>query len=252
MDSGTYFIFRQKSGFNFTNPQTIVVSGIETFTFTDGVVAGAATAARLTAVNEIMGLNGVPPVTALNTGDPGEVGEAERILDLINEKVQLRGWNTNRELQVDFTPGVGGVITFTADVLAAQYPTVRGGHRTIGDPIDAWCVRAGKLFNQVEQTNDFSELSVVTLDIIRLITFDTLPHALRDHIIIRAAIQFNLEKLNDQSVARQLFLLAQESLSAAQREDDLMGNPVNVLTSAHARAIRGFRRFKSLGGGTGV
>ena len=176
MDTGTFFVFRQKSGFNFTtNPQTVVVSGIQTFTFTDGVVAGAATSARLSAVNEIMGLNGIPSVTTLDTGQPTEVGEAERILDLINKKVQLRGWNTNKEIQVDFTPGVGGVVTFASDIIKVSYPTYRGDHRTLGDPLDAWSVRGGKLFNQVDQTNDFSDLSVVTFDIIRLLTFDTLP-----------------------------------------------------------------------------
>jgi len=136
---------------------------------------------ELSAVNSILGAIGQSPVTTLVFDNP-EISFIYNILRDSNVDVQNEGWHFNSEKHISYTPdSTTGKIAVGNDVLKM-------------DVTDGWVKRQydvvkrnGYLYDKYDHTDDWSTLSEILLDIVRLLKFEDLPSVFQRYIIARAS-----------------------------------------------------------------
>lgn len=183
---------------------------------------------KLDAVNEMLEACGEPPVTALETGEATDAGEAERILDRETTRVLERGWACNTLLEKEYTPS-GGAITLT-DVLTfwpMEYET-----RQLS-------MRNGALYNNTDDTATFTDS--VKLNVIKTITFTYLPNMLARYIVAEAAIRFQ-RYLKMGTVDDAILSQHRDWAKARALKEDQDQRRENVHDSTDGVRVRGYRQ----------
>lgn len=132
---------------------------------------------KIHAVNRILRTANVLPVSALDTGGSSMQARAEEILDEINIQVQSRGMQANTAKARDYSP-TASQVQVSSDVLA-----VRGAGK---DSHRNFTLRGDKVYDLDLDTLTIS--AAITIDVVKLISFEDLPPAEKEYITNEAAI----------------------------------------------------------------
>ncbi|WOL25660.1 hypothetical protein [Pectobacterium phage PcaP1EGY] len=135
---------------------------------------------ELSAVNDILAAIGEPPVSTLEGDSNADVSNARRILNKINRQVQSKGWTFNIEEDVQIQPDVfSQLIPYSSDYLLMM---TNGGAST-------YVNRGGYVYDRNNKTDKFT--NAITVNLIRLRSYDDMPECFRYYIVTKAARQFN-------------------------------------------------------------
>ena len=170
---------------------------------------------ELSAVNSILGAIGQSPITQLKDPTTGVITNANPEIQFIynllkdaNVEVQAEGWHFNKEKHVRYTPdSVTGKIAIGADIL--QLDVTDGWKDRHYDVVR----RSGYLYDKFDHTDDFSDISEIYLDVVRLYNFDDLPPVFRRFITYRASRQAAVQLVSNPGLVQ--LLGAQEGQARA-------------------------------------
>jgi hypothetical protein len=161
---------------------------------------------ELSAVNSILGAIGQAPVTTLVFDNP-EISFIYNLLRDANVDTQAEGWHFNTEKHVTFSPDANGKIAIANDVL--QLDVSEGWSRRAYDVIR----RDGNLYDKQKHTDDFSSVSSIDLDVVKLYTFENLPIPFRRYITYRASTKAATQLVANPQLVK--LLQGQEALARA-------------------------------------
>ena len=179
---------------------------------------------ELSAVNSILGAIGQSPISQLKDAKGVIVNanpEIQFIYNLLkdaNVDVQAEGWHFNTEKHVEYTPDANGKIAIGADILQLdvtdgwkhrQYDVVRKG---------------GYLYDKYDHTDDFSDVSTIHLDVVRLYNFDDLPPVFRRFITYRASRQAAVQLVSNPALVQLLGVQEQQARAALMEYECNQGN----------------------------
>ena len=136
---------------------------------------------ELSAVNAILGAIGQSPQTTLNYNNP-EIGFIYNLLRDSNVDIQNEGWHFNSENHVKYEPDSStNKIEIGSDILKI-------------DVTDGWIKRNynvvkrnGYLYDKYDHTDDWSDVTELYLDVIKLYSFDDVPEVFKRYIISKAS-----------------------------------------------------------------
>lgn len=142
---------------------------------------------ELDAVNSMLETIGESPVNTLEVSGLGDVSIAINTLRRTSREVQSRGWEFNTEVMM-LSPDEDGYINIPAEALKA-------------DPVSrdyTYVQRGTKLYDKVNNTFVFTV--AITLEVIWLLDFATLPEPARHYIAVKASRRFQNKVLGSQEV----------------------------------------------------
>ena len=184
---------------------------------------------ELSAVNSILGAIGQAPVTSLVFDNP-EISFIYNLLRDANVDTQAEGWHFNTEKHVKYFPdAVTGKIAIANDVL--QLDVSEGWTHRVYNVIR----RDGHLYDKIDHTDDFSSLTSIDLDVVKLYTFENLPIPFRRYITYRASTKAATQLVANPNLVK--LLQNQEALSRAalmeyecnQGNHSMFGFPENTI-----------------------
>ena len=204
------------------------------------------TETELSAVNSILGAIGQSPLTALTLNADGvfdnpEVSFIYNILRDSNVDVQNEGWHFNTERHVSYTPDSNGKIAIGDDIL--RMDVTDGWDKREFDVVK----RNGNLYDKYDHTDDWSDVSEMLLDIVKLFTFTDLPMVFQRYIIYRASRLAATQLVVNAQLVQ---LLAQQEIAARaacveyecnQGNHNMFGLPEDSVYTAY-EPWRNFRR----------
>jgi len=162
---------------------------------------------ELSAVNSILGAIGQAPVTSLVYDNP-EIAFIYNLLRDANVDTQAEGWHFNTEKHVAYAPdAVTGKIAIANDVL--QLDVSEGWTHRLYDVIR----RDGHLYDKIKHTDDFSSITTIDLDVVKLYTFENLPIPFRRYITYRASTKAATQLVANPNLVK--LLQGQEALARA-------------------------------------
>ena len=136
---------------------------------------------ELSAVNAILGAIGQSPQTTLNYNNP-EIGFIYNLLRDSNVDIQNEGWHFNSENHVKYEPDSStNKIEIGNDIL--KIDVTEGWSRKHYDVVK----RNGYLYDKYDHTDDWSDVTEIYLDVIRLHTFENLPEVFKRYVIAKAS-----------------------------------------------------------------
>jgi len=238
LDTGTYYRWAQKNGYNFDNPQQFTITtSVVTATFNDATLATASSSATLEAVNRMLEAIGEPNASALDTGGTSDAGQAEAMLDRVTKDVlsngpnELGGWCVNTHLEKVYTPNSSDQIEIPSTIISIERSSTG----------DKYTYRNGLLYDPKEESYTFTD--TVKLNVIEDIDFEDLSYKLRRYIAVKAAFEFQRWKKRgqyDDALARETML---HYKAEAEQEDQDLSDRMNDKISL-IRAIKGNRRTR--------
>tara|TARA_R100001443_G_scaffold86593_1_gene93250 strand:- start:2810 stop:3430 length:621 start_codon:yes stop_codon:yes gene_type:complete len=162
---------------------------------------------ELSAVNSILGAIGQAPVTSLVFDNP-EISFIYNLLRDANVDTQAEGWHFNTELHVTFTPdSITGKIAIANDVL--QLDVSKGWARREYNVVR----RGGFLYDKIDHTDDFSTITSIDLDVVKLYNYEDLPTVFKRYITYRASRQAATQLVANPNLVK--LITQQESLARA-------------------------------------
>ena len=181
---------------------------------------------ELSAVNSILGAIGQSPITQLKDPTTGVITNANPEIQFIynllkdaNVDVQAEGWHFNKENHVRYTPdSVTGKIAIGADIL--QLDVTDGWKHRQYDVVR----RSGHLYDKYDHTDDFSDISEIYLDVVRLYAFDDLPPVFRRFITYRASRQAAVQLVSNPALVQLLGVQEQLARAALMEYECNQGN----------------------------
>jgi hypothetical protein len=134
--------------------------------------------AILVAVNTMLRVIGQVPVTFIPDNGLSDAAIAKEVLVEYSNELQSEGYDFNMLTKTTLTPDSSGFIPIAADVIRVKpyYSYQR------------FTVRSSRLFNLDKNTDVFT--SPVLVNMIRLVSFESLPELLARYVTIRAARVF--------------------------------------------------------------
>ena len=188
---------------------------------------------ELSAVNSILGAIGQAPVTSLVYDNP-EIAFIYNLLRDANVDTQAEGWHFNTEKHVAYAPdAVTGKIAIANDVL--QLDVSEGWTHRLYDVIR----RDGHLYDKIKHTDDFSSITTIDLDVVKLYTFENLPIPFRRYITYRASTKAATQLVANPNLVK--LLQGQEALARAslmeyecnQGNHNMFGFPDNTVHTTY-------------------
>ena len=165
---------------------------------------------ELSAVNSILGAIGQAPLTTLNFDNP-EVSFIFNLLRDANVDTQSEGWHFNKEEHVTYTPdSVTGKIVIGDDILSMDVHDnhIRREYNLVR--------RNGVLYDKIDHTDDFSTITSIDLDVVRLYNFEDLPIVFRRYITYRASRIAATQLVANAGLVRLLGVQEQQARAALQ------------------------------------
>ena len=139
------------------------------------------TETELSAVNSILGAIGQSPVTSIVYDNP-EIAFIYNLLRDANVDTQNEGWHFNTEKHVAYTPdATTGKISKGSDIL--KMDVSKGWTHRQYDVVK----RNGYLYDKYDHTDDWSDVTELLLDIVKLLPFEDLPSVFQRYIIYKAS-----------------------------------------------------------------
>ena len=188
---------------------------------------------ELSAVNSILGAIGQAPVTSLVYDNP-EIAFIYNLLRDANVDTQAEGWHFNTELHVKYTPdSVTGKIAIANDVL--QLDVSKGWARREYDVVK----RGGYLYDKIDHTDDFSTITSIDLDVVKMYNYEDLPTVFKRYITYRASRQAATQLVANPNLVK--LITQQESLARAaimeyecnQGNHSMMGFPDDTVYTTY-------------------
>ena len=163
---------------------------------------------ELSAVNSILGAIGQSPVTSITGNANPEISFIYNLLRDSNVDVQNEGWHFNTEHHVEYTPdAVTNKIAIGSNILKI-------------DVTDGWASkeydvvnRNGYLYDKLDHTDDWSEVTTIDLDVVYLYEFENIPSVFQRYITYRASRMAATQLVANPQLVQ--LLAQQESLSRA-------------------------------------
>lgn len=144
---------------------------------------------ELEAVNAMLATTGDTPVTALTPGLRADVDFALNTVRLVAKSVQAKGWLFNTDREVELSPAMDNTIALDTDVMKVTKSLIEDNR-----DVD-YSFRAGKLWDRVNNTNQFGDEVIV--DITRALDFTDIPEAARALIFIIAGRRYQQQTLGN-------------------------------------------------------
>ncbi|MBH9196991.1 hypothetical protein I5K50_11580 [Pseudomonas aeruginosa] len=163
------------------------------------------TSDELAAVNDMLASIGESPVNTLEGSANADVANCRRILNGVNTEVQSRGWTFNIEEDATLTPDAfSKLINWLPDYLSVKAT----------DGTTVYINRGGYVYDRSAKTDQFTDS--ITVNLIRLKTFDEMPVQFRTYIVARAARRFNIRFFGAAEIEASLQIEEQEAWQAVQ------------------------------------
>ena len=177
---------------------------------------------ELSAVNNILGAIGQSPLTTLNFDNP-EVAFIYNLLRDANVDTQAEGWHFNTEKHVTYSPDANKHIVIGNDILSMDL------HDNYTKRTSNLVRRNGRLYDKINHTDEFD--GDISLDIVKLYSFEDLPIVFRRFITYRASAAAATQLVANPNLVR--LLTNQASLARAalqeyecnQGDHSMMGFP---------------------------
>ena len=179
---------------------------------------------ELSAVNSILGAIGQSPISQLKDANGVIVNanpEIQFIYNLLkdaNVDVQAEGWHFNTEKHSHYYPDDNGKIAIGADIL--QLDVSDGWKSRKYDVVR----RGGFLYDKLDHTDDFSDISEITLDVVKLYNFEDVPPVFRRFITYRAARQAAVQLVSNPGLVQLLGVQEQQARAAIMEYECNQGN----------------------------
>ena len=206
---------------------------------------------ELSAVNSILGAIGQAPITTLTTStgnnsltsqisENPEIAFIYNLLRDANVDTQSEGWHFNKEEHVTYTPdSVTGKIVIGNDILSMDVHDnhVRREYNLVR--------RNGVLYDKIDHTDDFSTITSLDLDVVRLYNFEDLPIVFRRYITYRASRIAATQLVANAGLVRLLGVQEQQARAALQEyecnqaDHSMFGFPAST-------AYQTYQPFKNL------
>ena len=164
------------------------------------------TETELSAVNAILGAIGQSPITSLVFTNP-EISFIYNLLRDANVDVQNEGWHFNIEKHITYTPDANGKIAIGDDIL--KIDVTNGWSNKTYDVVR----RNGYLYDKYDHTDDFSDITTIDLDVVRLLSYEDIPSPFKRYIIYKAAVRAATQLVGNPQLAQ--LLAQQEALARA-------------------------------------
>lgn len=189
---------------------------------------------KLEAINEILQQCGHLPVGGLDTGKSSRASQAERVLDRVDRRIQLREWHFNRRRDVELS----------ATLVDGNYKFVVPEGAVNVRPEDGETSRfaeiGGYLYDVENNTDVWAQTDTVTVRYVELVAFEAIPEAIAQYIAAAAAVIYNDEYVKDNfriaSLAKN-----ERSVKARALQADIAASGVRMTQSADFKAIKGDR-----------
>ena len=136
---------------------------------------------KLSAVNSILGAIGQSPITELVFTNP-EISFIFNLLRDSNVDVQNEGWHFNTEKHKPFTPD-SSTKKIAIDNEVLRIDVSEGWARREYDVV----IRDGKLYDKLDHTDDWSDVTSIDCDVITLYEFEKIPSVFQRYIVYRAS-----------------------------------------------------------------
>jgi len=135
---------------------------------------------KLETVNSMLGHIGETPVNSIADTNalPVSAAMAVTIVDEVSREVQAEGWHFNTEDNVELTPDSQGNISIPEDIIELD----------VADKTIDVVQRGLSLFDRRTNTTTFKDK--ITVSLIRLLDWDSLPEVARRYITLRASRVF--------------------------------------------------------------
>lgn len=140
---------------------------------------------QMDAINSIISIVGESPLSSLEDEANVDALNAQRILQGVSRTLQTKGWSWNTE-----------TVSLTADSNTQKIVYRDDWLRLFGANLVR---RDGFLYSLDQQTNRFT--APVSVEVVRLLTFEDLPEAARQYVTSKATRQFQARYLGAQELA---------------------------------------------------
>lgn len=166
---------------------------------------------KLETVNSMLGHIGETPVNSIADTNalPVSAAMAVTIVDEVSREVQAEGWHFNTEDNVELTPDSQGNITIPEDIIELD----------VADKTVDVVQRGLNLFDRRDNTTTFKDK--ITVSLIRLLDWDSLPEAARRYITLRASRVFQGRVVGSRELES---LIARDEFQARARLMNTDGN----------------------------
>jgi hypothetical protein len=166
---------------------------------------------KLETVNSMLGHIGETPVNSIADTNalPVSAAMAVTIVDEVSREVQAEGWHFNTENNVELTPDSQGIITIPEDIIELD----------VADKTIDVVQRGLSLFDRRTNTTTFKDK--ITVSLIRLLDWDSLPEVARRYITLRASRVFQGRVVGSRELEA---LIARDEFQARARLMNADGN----------------------------
>ena len=183
----------------------------------------------LEAANVILTRNRRRPVTALQTGDASDAGNAERTLDEVSRRIQEQGWHFNVRENVELTPDGNDKVAMPDG--AMWIDTDRGSIT-----LDV-AENGDYLYNRKD--NDFLFDSNIRVTYPVFLAFDCIPDPVAQYIAAVAAREY-CERYGDMQLWPILQRNEERTQALAERHE-AESSDANVLSTPESSRLKGWR-----------
>lgn len=166
---------------------------------------------KLETVNSMLGHIGETPVNSIADTNalPVTAAMAVTIIDEVSREVQTEGWHFNTEDNVELTPDSQGNIEIPEDIIELD----------VADKTVDVVQRGLSLFDRRDNTTTFKDK--ITVSLIRLLDWDSLPEVARRYITLRASRVFQGRVVGSRELES---LIARDEFQARARLMNTDGN----------------------------
>ncbi len=166
---------------------------------------------KLETVNSMLGHVGETPVNSIvdTNALPVTAAMAVTIVDEVSREVQSEGWHFNTEDNVELSPDSQGNITIPQDIIELD----------VADKTVDVVQRGLSLFDKRNNTTTFKDK--ITVSLIRLLDWDSLPEVARRYITLRASRIFQGRVVGSKELEA---LIARDEFQARARLMNTDGN----------------------------
>lgn len=166
---------------------------------------------KLETVNSMLGHIGETPVNSIADTNalPVSAAMAVTIIDEVSREVQAEGWHFNTEDNVELTPDSQGNITIPEDIIELD----------VADKTIDVVQRGLSLFDKRTNTTTFKDK--ITVSLIRLLDWDSLPEVARRYVTLRASRVFQGRVVGSRELES---LIARDEFQARARLMNTDGN----------------------------
>lgn len=192
---------------------------------------------KLQAVNEMLAAIGEDPVNQLGDSEVPDAGEAERILDRENRRIQLIGWLVNTTQDFVLNKNSDDQFALGVDTLKVDAVNPRGGRKVGSPPTSAHINVAMRrsvddtkwlLWDVDKDSETWANETEITVDIVKMIEFANLNPALQIYVWTSAAHRFQHGTLGSASLSTFTKKDVDRAEVAAVNED-LENEAVNII-----------------------